>query len=72
MKTIEELKEMRDFAQTLIGKQYEDVVYPLREKGIKFRVKHYNGEPQMCTCDMRSDRLNFVIENDVITKVTFG
>ncbi len=69
---IEKLRELREFGQTLIGKNYDKVSSLLKKEQIQFRVKTYNGNACMLTCDMKIDRLNFTVENDLITKVTFG
>lgn len=72
MKSVEELKAIQEFGKTLINRNYEEVKTELKEKQIRFRVTKVDNNVMMTTCDMRPERLNFELENGLITKVTFG
>lgn len=72
MKSVEELKAIQEFGKTLLYRNYEEVKTELENKDYRFRVVRYDDVPMAITCDMRMDRLNLTVNNNVITKITFG
>lgn len=56
----------------LIGLSCEEAFKILEEQEIKHRVSVRNGERRPLTMDFSIERANLEIENDIVTKITFG
>ena len=54
---------------TLVGMTPDAARHLLRQQGLRLRVKTLDGESQIGTCDLRSDRINVAVESNVITSV---
>ena len=55
-----------------IGMQKHKAFAACVEKNMSYRVVHENGQNFIITMDIRMDRVNFSINNDVITAYTIG
>lgn len=60
---------MREF---LIGQNLMECVEMIKNNGFRYRIVATEGVPFMLTTDYDANRLNLTIEDNVITKVTFG
>lgn len=69
---LESIKKLKEYANSLIGLNYKETIPELEALDIEFRVVNIEGQPCMCTADVRMERLNFTIENGIIIKVKFG
>lgn len=56
----------------LIGLTHEEAVKLAKENGFSTRVSMKDGESYMGTCDYRTDRINFTIVDDKVTKASKG
>lgn len=61
------MKTEKDF-EFIIGMNFEEAK-ALVEKPYFLSPDILNGEPIMKTCDMRTDRINIIVENDIITQI---
>lgn len=59
-------------ARELVGLTEKTAVTCAESEGWGVRVVHRDGEDFMVTADYRADRVNLVVENDVVTSVTVG
>ena len=64
--------ELNKFSESLIGKTEQEVRSECVKHNLDFRTVYKNGDHYIITMDLKSDRLNFTIENDIITEVDFG
>lgn len=55
--------------QDFIGLSVQDALESCQAHGIDCRLAMIDGQPQFLTEDLRSDRLNFTIENDKIISI---
>lgn len=78
--TVEEWQEnnakMEDIAKklipNLIGKTLEEARTAANEKELPHRVVQIDGEGCMVTCDLIGHRLNFYVENEIVTKINLA
>ena len=62
MDKIEQIKEQ------VIGISEEDGIKLISENDINYRIVIKDSKPYIITCDLRMDRLNLEIENNIIIK----
>ena len=62
MDKIEQIKEQ------VIGISEEDGIKLISENDINYRIVVKDSKPYIITCDLRMDRLNLEIENNIIIK----
>lgn len=60
--------ELKEFSESLIGKNIDIVEYLCRTKNVNYRFIEIDGEPSIITMDLKFDRLNFVVENNLVVK----
>ena len=63
---------MRIQTVNVIGRKYEEVVTELKAQGQLFRIQVQDGNIYGGTCDVQPTRMNFGVNNGIITSVTFG
>lgn len=61
----------KKFAE-LIGLSCEEAFKILEKQEVLHRVTARNGERRPVTMDLRMDRVNLELEDDIVTKITFG
>ena len=59
-------------ARALLGMSPEDARRAAERQGCRFRVVMEDGEPQGGTADVRQDRVEAVVEDDVVVTVSIG
>lgn len=65
--------EMVEFDdQSLVGKTHEEATEIAHSMGLTTRLTKKDGEYYICTQDLRMDRMNFEIENNIVTKANRG
>ncbi len=58
---------------TLVGMTIPAARELLDEQGLRLRVSKLDGESQIVTCDLRSDRINVEVEsNEIISVIDVG
>lgn len=67
-----ELKRHMPEDQTYVGRNYDEVSKELFGKKTLHRRTVIDGNSMLVTRDLRFDRLNFEVDNDIITKVYRG
>jgi hypothetical protein len=60
------------FLDTLINLTEEEATNKANENGYDVRITQRDGNGYMITCDFRLNRVNFHIENGLVTKATTG
>ncbi|MCP5535099.1 MAG: hypothetical protein H7A51_02565 [Akkermansiaceae bacterium] len=65
-------KPLKGNDDDFIGLSYEKAVELAKQRKLPCRVVLKDGRPLPATMDHRPDRLNFVLENNVVTKVRRG
>jgi hypothetical protein len=60
------------FLDSLINLTEEEATNKVNENGYYVRVTQRDGREYMITCDFTLNRINFHIENGLITKATTG
>lgn len=58
--------------KALLGRSYDEVTKELRDRGVNYRVAVRNGNNRFLTQDVKLDRINLYVENDIVTKVHRG
>jgi hypothetical protein len=59
-------------ARTLLGRSPDAAQREAEDHGCRFRVVKEDGQPQGGTADVRLDRVDAVIEHDVVVEVSIG
>lgn len=57
---------------TLIGKTLDEARNLTNEKELAHRVRSIDGKGCIGTCDFKPARLNYHIENNIVTRITLG
>lgn len=75
--TFKEYQDCSEYAQKLcpdlIGETEERAKELIREiSGIDYRVTRRDGQPFIVTCDFKTNRINLVIENNLVTGAGVG
>ncbi len=60
------------FLDSLINLTEEEATNKVKENGYHVRITRRDGREYMITCDFTINRVNFHIENGLITKATTG
>jgi hypothetical protein len=66
------MKLQTELLETLIGMSETDAYKLCKENGYASRTTIEDGKPYIITCDLRFDRVNFEIENGLVTKANIG
>jgi hypothetical protein len=66
------MKSETELLETLIGMTETDARKLCKENGYDSRTTIEDGKCYIITCDLRFDRVNFQIENGLVTKATTG
>lgn len=56
----------------IIGMSYEDAVIHVRKGGHTWRMVRKDSMNYIITCDLRLDRVNLEVENEVVVKYSMG
>ena len=67
-----EIEKTRTFASTLVGMNINDAQALTAGTGFSLRIVQQDGEYFMVTMDYRTNRIDLVINNDIITEVSVG
>lgn len=68
----EEAAATEEFAATLVGMSVDEAEAAAEAADLQFRVVSIDGQPQAATSDLRYDRINASIEDDVVVEVSVG
>jgi hypothetical protein len=60
------------FLDSLINLTEEEATNKVNESDYYVRITQRDGKDYMITCDLRFDRINFHINNGLITEATIG
>jgi hypothetical protein len=66
------MTDYSQLAEQCVGKSFSKVKDLLQERNIDYRVTMEDGKFYIITDDMLFDRLNFSVENGIITKADLG
>ncbi len=66
------LDETREKAQDFVGMTLEEAEEAAKDAGLTLRVAEEDGCPKLLTKDLRTDRVNVVVENGKVTSVSVG
>lgn len=58
--------------EDIIGMTLEDAYVHAKKGGFDYRIVQKDGVSFIITCDYRLDRMNFVVENDIVVECSFG
>ena len=67
-----QIEKTRAFASTLVGMNINDAQALTSGTGFSLRIVQQDGEYFMVTMDYRTNRIDLVINNDIITEVSVG
>ena len=67
-----QVQRTRNFADTLIGMNIDEVETLAASKGFITRIVERDGESFIVTMDYRTNRVNLTVEKDIVTKVFIG
>ncbi len=67
-----QIEKTRAFASTLVGMNINDAQALTAGTGFSLRIVQQDGEYFMVTMDYRTNRIDLVINNDIITEVSVG
>jgi hypothetical protein len=67
-----QIRLTQDFAATLIGMNVVEAEALAKSKGFISRITERDGESFIVTMDYRTNRVNLIVENDIITKTFVG
>lgn len=62
----------QEFAATLLGMNVVEAEALAKSQGFMSRIVERDGESFMITMDYRTNRVNLIVENDIITKAHVG
>ncbi|MEP2776862.1 MAG: hypothetical protein ABJQ29_11755 [Luteolibacter sp.] len=68
----DEAKEKDFDPQSLVGMPLEKAQKACDDRGRRHRVSKLDGKPQMGTRDYRPERVNFEVNDGIVTAVTMG
>jgi len=66
------MNDFKDWAKGAVGHTEKEVTDAVLEGGGEVRVVRRDGANTVCTRDMHPNRANLVIENGIVTEITFG
>ncbi len=70
--TLPEEPEQAELDATYVGLSKDDAIAAAEEAGVPWRIEREDGEDFALTMDYRPDRVNFSVEDGVITAVRAG
>jgi hypothetical protein len=56
----------------VVGKNYDDAVDLCKENGFSLRIRCRDGVSLVGTCDCRDNRVNVILENNVVKEAYLG
>ena len=67
-----QIRLTQEFAATLLGMNVVEAEALAKSQGFMSRIVERDGESFMITMDYRTNRVNLIVENDIITKAHVG
>ena len=62
------MDKIEQIREKVIGMTEEDSIKLISENDINYRIVMRDSKPYIITCDLKMDRLNLEIENNIIIK----